>query len=413
MPRLPRIYIKDAIYFVTCRGEHDEKVFEDEKDYNMFLELLRKYQEQYGIKIFAFCLLPDHLHLLVEMQRQAKDNTPQTGKSPEISDFMRDLNNNYTKYFNGRYERKGHLFRERFKSALVEKDKYLLEMTAYLHLNPEKLNLCPDSKLYPYSSYQLYIYQDWSKQEDLKFLKSAIDEALGLLKDQTYTQFVNGLAEEERDFIHKRINRGGILGSESFIQQVKSEVQAYQAQGLGQKYEVAGRKSYRLFFAMGSFLLVVIVSAGGIYLLSLKNNLSQTSSQIKKLQTKFQAASRPEAEKPRISISEELKSEEWEIKLIPVSGGSEDRDILDFRQGKFVSEKLNLLGFAKSNYSEVVENNGRLIWETMQTGPDGVASWQGEMREGRMRGTLSLRQKDKAPQDFSFISTGFKRKDEK
>ncbi len=69
---MPRIHIKEAVYLITCRGEHDESIFPEKEDYKMFLDLMKKYQEQYNIKIFAFCLMPDHLHLLVEMEKDAK-----------------------------------------------------------------------------------------------------------------------------------------------------------------------------------------------------------------------------------------------------------------------------------------------------------------------------------------------------
>lgn len=409
MPRLPRIYIENAVYFVTCRAEHNDHIFKDTKDYTMFLDLLNKYQEQYGIKIFAYCLMPDHLHLLLEMEKQAKDNPGQSGRSPEISDFMRGLNNNYTKYFNGRYARKGHLFRERFKSAMVEKDSYLLKMTAYLHLNPETLNLTNDAREYPYSSYQLYLRDERWQESDPGFLKAAVEEALVLLKGQGYADFVRGLSADERGLIHKRVNRGGVLGSDQFISRVRSEVQAYQAQGPGQKYEAASRKSYRLIFVTAGAILVVVAAAGGIYLLSVKKNLNETNKQIKKLETLTQEADRSESRKREAKISEDLRSAQWEVRLVPVGGGRPDADTLIFRNGKFISSKLIPLGFADSNYSQSVESSGKLTWETMQTAPGGIASWRGEMGNGKLRGTLSLRQDGKEPQDFSFISTGYTR----
>jgi hypothetical protein len=345
------------------------------------------------------------------MEKPVKTNAAQTNKSPEISDFMRGLNNNYTKYFNSRYNRKGHLFRERFKSAMAEKDSYLLKMTAYLHLNPETLNLTADAREYPYSSYQFYLHDDHLGQEGRNFLKGAVEEALRLLKDQSYTDFVQGLASDEREFIHKRINRGGVLGSAGFINRVKAEVQACQAQGLGQKYEVSGRKNYRMIFVTAGAILIIIAAAGGIYLLSLKKNLSETNTQIKKLQTLAKQADRSETKKRENKVSEDLRSAQWGVRLVPVAGGKEESDTLSFRNGKFLSSKLISLGFADSNYSQTVESNGKLTWETMQTAPGGIASWRGEMENGRLRGTLNLRQNGKDPQDFSFVSTSLQRKE--
>jgi REP element-mobilizing transposase RayT len=367
----------------------------------MFLELLRKYQEQYGIKIFAFCLLPDHLHLLVELQKQIKDSPVETGKSQEISDFMHDLNNNYTKYFNGRYERKGHLFRERFKAALVEKDKFLLEMTAYIHLNPEKLNLTNDAKSYPYSTYQLYLLDEQAKQEDLKFLNAAVKEALDLLQNRSYPEFVQGVSEEQRALISKKLNRGGILGSEEFIKRVREEVEVYQAQGLAKKYEMIDKKGYKLFLVFGSLFLILLVGAGLTYVFFVRREQA-------KMRTQIQAA---ESKKGKNTDQlEEIKLSEWDIKLDPITGGNVTADKLSFMDGKFLSANMNSLGFSSSNYSVSIDHRGKIIWETMQTASSGTASWRGEIENDKMTGILSLRENGKTPQDFSFVSIGQGRK---
>lgn len=396
MPRLPRVYIENAVYFITCRGEHAENIFKDEKDYRMFLELLRKYQEQYGIKIFAFCLLPNHLHLLVELQKEIKDNSPEISKSQEISSFMRDLNNNYTKYFNGRYERKGHLFRERFKAALVEKEKFLLEMTAYIHLNPEKLNLVKDARTYPYSSYQLYMFDDQAKQEDLNFLNAAVKEALSFLQDRTYPEFIQNISEDKRAFIRKKIGRGGILGSEEFIKQVRDEVQSYQAQGAARKYEIIDKRGYKLFVIFGSLFLILMVGGGLTYIFFVNKEQPKEVTQLET--TTIDATGKP------IQSLGKLNVKEWKIKLIPIKGGAEALDFLSFINGTFTSEKMNSMGFSDSHYTQTLKDNGTIVWQTMQTGPEGEAVWRGEINEGKMRGILILRPKEKQPQDFSFVS---------
>jgi REP element-mobilizing transposase RayT len=399
MPRLPRIYIKDALYFISCRAEHNENIFQDEEDYKMFLELMKKYQQQYGIKIFAYVLMPSHLHLLVEMEKSLQEQESKTQKFQEISDFMHDLNNNYTKYYNNRYNRKGHLFRERFKSAIIEKDEYLLKMTAYIHLNPQRLNLVSDAKDYPHSSYQLYLYDDAAGKKDLLQFTQGINEVLKLLSGNDYAQYVDSLTKEDGDYIHKKLQYGGILGSEEFVKQIKAEVEAYQAQGLGQKYEVIGKQSYKLFLILGSLFLVLIVGTGGIYLLFI-NRPSKQPEQFKVL--------RNETLSQKTEESEDLKDSEWQVKLIPVVGGNEAIDMLSFTKGKFLSIQMNSLGFPNSNYSLVIGDNGKIIWETMQKRADGMASWKGEIEHGQMRGTLSLRQQGKEPQDFSFTSTKYK-----
>ena len=398
MPRLPRIYIKEALYFVTCRGEHAETIFKDERDYIMFLELLKKYQEQYGIKIFAYCLLLDHFHLLVELENEPQKSAEGAKTSQDISSFMRDLNNNYTKHFNGRYERKGHLFRERFKAALVEKEPYLLKMTAYIHLNPQKLGLIDDARKYPYSSYQMYLHDEQAKNEDMQFLKGAVQEALNIVNNN-YVQFVENVSEEERDYIHRKLQRGGILGSEEFIKQVRDEVKAYQDQGDVQKYEVVEKKGYKLFLLWGGIFLVLMAGAGGIYLFMFnKPDIKPAFQENKTLAQDNRGLTVEKKEFDSIQVAD------WKIRLVPAKGGAESADLLSFKKGEFVSAKLNTLGFPNSSYSQNIDENGKVVWHTMQTGPDGVATWRGEIKNGRMRGILILRKAGKEPQDFSFVS---------
>jgi len=394
MPRLPRIYIRDALYFITCRGEHNETLFKDEKDYLMFLDLMKKYQEQYGIKMFAYCLLPDHLHLLVEMEK-GESGLPETGKSQEISGFMRDLNNNYTKYYNSRYERKGHLFRERFKSALIEKDSHLLKMTAYIHVNPEKLGLVRDAKDYPYSTYQTYLYNEKCSDGDLNSLRRAVLEALSLMGNRSYEEFVRGISPEEGELIHRKLRHGGILGTEDFVNKVRAEVEAYQAKGQVEKAEASWPDGYRLYALFGGLFLILMVTAAGVFVFFFKRALP----------VKPQAGIAVTA----VTRAEDIAATEWQIRLARPQG-KEEADAITFMDGKFVSANLNSLGFPASNYSLSVDSNGRIVWETMQTSPAGVASWHGEVEGETMRGILSLRQEGKVPQDFSFTSVSYRRR---
>lgn len=350
----------------------------------MFLELLRKYQQQHGIKLFSYVLLPEHLHLLLEV----------TGEKEEISGFMHDLNNTYTKYFNSRYERKGHLFRGRFKAALVEKTANLTKLTAYMHLNPKRLNLTIDAKDYPYSSYGDYLNPEQKKQFNIK---QEITEVLNLLKEKGYEEFVNELPLQQADTLHKKLQRGGIVGSDEFVKGVRNQIAAFQSRVSAQDF--AGKESrYRLFFVAGGLLIVLVAGLSGIYFYSTTRNTGvfrdseqMTSGAIKK--------------------AEDLDTTEWEIRLSAVGGGEQRADVLSFIQGKFISAQLNTTGYSASNYSLTIEDSGKIIWETMQTSPAGTASWRGEIEQGKMRGILSLRQEGSQPQDFSFISIRHRRKE--
>ena len=348
----------------------------------MFLDLMKKYQEQFGIKVFAFCLMPDHLHLLVEVEKQEN--------AQPISDFMHGLNNNYTKYFNGRYERKGHLFRERFKSGIIEKESHLLKMTAYLHLNPQRLGAAGGEESV-HSSYQVYLADGAEGQQELSFMRDAVNEALGMLHTTSYADFVKEMTPEEGHIIHKRLQRGGILGSDEFIKMVKDAVQEYQESGELQKYELDNKKNLKVYFAAGALLLIFMVSAGAIFLVSIQRNAAKAGS-------------------PAVQVNkpQDLNSTQWQVKL--ASAGQESADVLSFTDGAFVSAFLNGQGFPSSNFSVSVLDNGTVVWETMQTSANGTASWHGEIAGGKMTGVLSLRVEGKEPQDFSFISLEYRRK---
>jgi len=137
-------------------------------------------------------------------------------------------------------------------------------MTAYIHLNPEKLNLSQDARDYPYSSYQYYLYNDRAAQNGMGFMKAAVDEALNLLGNANYEEFVRGVSNEDGEYIHKKLQRGGILGSEEFIKRVKAEAEAYQAAAEGQKAQINAERQFRLYFISGSILIILLAGLGGL-----------------------------------------------------------------------------------------------------------------------------------------------------
>ena len=227
MTRIPKIHIEGALYYVTTRGDNNEDVFKEPEDYKTYLGLLRKYKEQYGFKLFSFVLAPNHLHLLFELK-----------VGITISDIMHDLNANYTKYFNSKYQRKGHLFQERSKMVLAQKDAYLLPLIAYIHLNPLSLNKVSNINDYPYSSHVLYsaINAPGSIFEGLD-LSEEIDEVVrlaGLPVDQAtnksanYLAFMKNVTQEEMKILGNDLKKKPILGTEEFIKKAEAAVQALQ-----------------------------------------------------------------------------------------------------------------------------------------------------------------------------------------
>ena len=126
------------------RGINRQQIFEDDEDYCRFLRTLAKYQEECGYNLYGYCLMPNHVHLVLR-----------EGKQP-LEIIMRRIGASFVYWYNAKYVRTGHLFQDRFKSEPVESDAYLLTVIRYVHWNPVKAGLCSVPEAYPYSSYPRY-----------------------------------------------------------------------------------------------------------------------------------------------------------------------------------------------------------------------------------------------------------------
>jgi len=142
MSRPLRIEFPGALYHITSRGDRREDVFEDDEDRRAFLKTLAQVVEQFNWLCYAWCLMDNHYHLLVQ--------TP----DGNLSKGMRQLNGVYTQVSNRRHERAGHLFQGRFKAILVDSDAYLLELARYVVLNPVRAGMVKRPGDWPWSSYR-------------------------------------------------------------------------------------------------------------------------------------------------------------------------------------------------------------------------------------------------------------------
>ena len=141
MARPLRLEFAGALYHLTARGNARAKIFSDDDDRRRFLELLGKEVDQQGWQLYAYCLMDNHYHLLVE--------TPE----PNLAAGMRRFNGVYTQAFNRRHGRVGHVFQGRYKSILVDKDSYGLELCRYLVLNPVRARMVKRPEHWHWSSY--------------------------------------------------------------------------------------------------------------------------------------------------------------------------------------------------------------------------------------------------------------------
>ena len=142
MSREARAVEDGAIYHVTARGNNKVKVFQVTYDYKKYIDNLKKYKIKYHYKLYAYVLMPNHVHLLVE---------PVSGK--ELSLIMRSLNLSYARWHHRRYDCVGHLWQGRFSSRIMTSDEYLLKCMAYIDLNPVKAGLSTRPVDYKWGSF--------------------------------------------------------------------------------------------------------------------------------------------------------------------------------------------------------------------------------------------------------------------
>ena len=145
MARRPRLFAPGLLYHVIVRGNQRQKTFTTDRDYQAYLERLAKYRKAYRVTVHAYCLMPNHVHLLLECS-----DVP-------LSRFMQGLQQSYTQYFNRAHHKVGHLFQGRYKAIICEKDEYLLELVRYIHLNPVRCGLVRKVERYRYSGHHAYL----------------------------------------------------------------------------------------------------------------------------------------------------------------------------------------------------------------------------------------------------------------
>ncbi len=208
MSRPLRIEYPNAIYHITSRGNAQANIFLDDTDRELFLQTLESVIKRFGWLCHAYCLMDNHYHLVIE--------TPQ----PNLCGGMRQLNGVYTQRFNRVHQRVGHVFQGRYKSILVERDAYLLELCRYVVLNPVRAKMVDHVSQWHWSSYAATAGIDacpsWLS---IRWLLGQFSHSH---RSIAYAQFVANGVEEAClwDGLSKQI----YLGSDTFVDGVKSLV---------------------------------------------------------------------------------------------------------------------------------------------------------------------------------------------
>ena len=198
MPRGERKASKTGIYHVMLRGISQQRIFEDREDYAWFLECISEVKKLSEFKLFAYCLMGNHVHLLLK-----------EGKEP-LAQIFRRIGARYVFWFNWKYRRNGHLFQDRFRSEPIETDEYFLSVLVYIYQNPVAAGLCKSPRDYEWCSRRMLGKCEVIDEEELRKIVP-LDEVKKREREET-----------KCDLLEPKIGRRMALSDEDAFKQMKT-----------------------------------------------------------------------------------------------------------------------------------------------------------------------------------------------
>jgi putative transposase len=202
MPRHRRIVVPGIPHHITQRGNRKAVVFHDDEDYELYMKLLAVYKGRAGIQVYAYCLMPNHIHLVVV---------------PEVADSLRammsPLNTTYAQEINRKQNLMGHLFQDRFASFAMD-DAHLVAAMRYVELNPVRAGLVTDPGDYRYSSAPGHLGRRQDRILDLPQLLESLSPWEGLL--------ASGMEEQEMVQFRRHERNGYPWGDKAFVERLET-----------------------------------------------------------------------------------------------------------------------------------------------------------------------------------------------
>ncbi len=179
MPRRARVIVPNMPHHIVQRGHNRKAVFVEDQDYEYYLDNLAEWKEELGLKVYSFCLMTNHVHLIVEA----------TDRVGDIGELMKRLAGRQTRYVNKQEHRTGSLWGSRYKISAVDTDNYLLQCCRYVELNPVKAKMVKRAEDYPWSSYASKINivkYDWLDEDPCFYALAKTSK----VRSNKYRQFV-------------------------------------------------------------------------------------------------------------------------------------------------------------------------------------------------------------------------------
>ena len=211
MARKPRVEIQGGLYHILSRGNNRQVIFGGDEDYLKMLSLVAETKRKLPFYLYAYCLMPNHLHMLVERREDA------------ISRVMHRVLTGYCMYHNRKYKKVGHVVQGRYKAILCQSDQYLAELVRYIHLNPVRAKMVRKPEAYFYSSHRAYVGLNNERLVDTERVLRYFGATKRLARAR-FELFVRaGIKEGARKEFYPE-EEARILGSEEFVEQAMNRV---------------------------------------------------------------------------------------------------------------------------------------------------------------------------------------------
>lgn len=214
MPRNARIIIDNYPHHIIQRGHNRQVVFATDDDFLFYLDNLREWKEKFGCKIYAYCLMTNHVHLIIDPGADERN----------LSMLMKRVAGRQTRYVNKMAKRSGTLWEGRYKSSPISTDNYLLACCRYVELNPVRAGIVAVPEDYRWSSYRAKV--GMTKQDWLDFDPHYLGLASTAKKRRKeYRDFILGtISDEELEQIRNAVQRGQLTGNDKFVEEIEAKV---------------------------------------------------------------------------------------------------------------------------------------------------------------------------------------------
>ena len=203
MARKPRIEVEGGLYHLITRGVDRRDIFHSPEDHKKFLSLLAVQKEKLPFFLYAYCLMTNHVHLLIERM------------TDDVGRIMHRVLTGYTQYYNRKYRRSGHLLQGRHKAILCQSDMYLAELVRYIHLNPVRAKMVRKVENYPYSSHRAYMGLEPAAPVDIDPLLRRFGPKKAVARERYAKHVAAGMKLGHLDRLYE--TNQGVLGSEEFV----------------------------------------------------------------------------------------------------------------------------------------------------------------------------------------------------